>query len=323
MIHKTFRFENMIMKKYTNIYDIENIKDTVDTAIQLKQNPFEFHELGLHKTLVMIFFNSSLRTRLSTEKAARNLGMQVMVLNVNDAWNLEFEDGTVMNMNTTEHIKEAAQVISQYADVIAVRAFPGLIDKEKDASEFVLNSFMKYASIPVVNMESATAHPLQALTDAITIEELKTRSKPKVVLSWAPHPKALPQAVANSFIKMMQVIDVDFSITHPKGYELDPNIVKETPVNYNQKEALKEADFVYVKNWSSYNDYGKILSEDSNWMMTEDKIGDAKFMHCLPVRRNVVVEDAVLDSDQSVVIQQANNRTFAAQIVLKKILENL
>lgn len=313
----------MIMKKYTNIYDIENIKDTVDAAIQLKQNPFEFVELGLHKTLVMLFFNSSLRTRLSTEKAARNLGMQVMVLNVNDAWNLEFEDGTVMNMNTTEHIKEAAQVISQYADVIAVRAFPGLIDKEKDTSEFVLNSFMKYASIPVVNMESATAHPLQALTDAITIEELKTRSKPKVVLSWAPHPKALPQAVANSFIKMMQVIDVDFSITHPKGYELDSNIVKVTPVNYNQEEALKEADFVYVKNWSSYNDYGKILSEDSNWMMTEDKIGEAKFMHCLPVRRNVVVEDAVLDSDQSVVIQQANNRTFAAQIVLKKILENL
>jgi len=311
------------MKKYTDIYDIDNIKDTVDAAIQLKKNPFQFSELGKHKTLVMLFFNSSLRTRLSTEKAARNLGMQVMVLNVNDAWNLEFEDGTVMNLNTTEHIKEAAQVISQYADVIAVRAFPGLIDKEKDASEFVLNSFVKYASVPIVNMESATAHPLQALTDAITIEELKATSKPKVVLSWAPHPKALPQAVANSFIKMMQALDADFSITHPEGYELDSDIIKDTPVNYNQEEALKGADFVYVKNWSSYNDYGKILSEDSKWMMTKEKLGAAKFMHCLPVRRNVVVEDAVLDSKQSVVIQEANNRTYAAQIVLKEILEVL
>jgi len=311
------------MKKYTNINDIENIKEAVKAAIQLKKTPHQDAELGLHKTLVMLFFNSSLRTRLSTEKAARNLGMQVMVLNVNDAWNLEFEDGTVMNLNTTEHIKEAAQVISQYADVIAVRVFPGLVDKEKDASEFVLNSFIKYASIPVVNMESATAHPLQALTDAITIEELKTVSKPKVVLSWAPHPKALPQAVANSFIQMMQTVDVDFSITHPEGYDLNPDIIKGTPVSYNQEEALKDADFVYVKNWSSYTDYGKILSEDANWMMTRAKLRDAKFMHCLPVRRNVVVEDAVLDSEQSVVIQQANNRTYAAQIVLKQILESL
>ena len=313
----------MNMKKYTNINDIENIKDSVQAAIQLKKNPFQYAELGRHKTLVMLFFNSSLRTRLSTEKAARNLGMQVMVLNVNDAWNLEFEDGTVMNLNTTEHIKEAAQVISQYADVIAVRAFPGLIDKEKDASEFVLNSFIKYASVPIVNMESATAHPLQALTDAITIVELKSVSKPKVVLSWAPHPKALPQAVANSFIQMMQTLDVDFSITHPQGYELNPEIIKDTNVNYDQEAALKAADFVYVKNWSSYSDYGKILSEDPNWMMTKNKLGTAKFMHCLPVRRNVVVEDAVLDSTQSVVIQQANNRTYAAQIVLKQILENL
>jgi len=311
------------MKKYTSIYDIDNISETIQEAIQLKKDPFQFTELGHQKTLVMLFFNSSLRTRLSTEKAARNLGMQVMVLNVNDAWNLEFEDGTIMNMNTTEHIKEAAQVISQYADVIAVRAFPSLINKAKDTSEFVLNSFVKYASVPIVNMESATAHPLQALTDAITIEELKSVSKPKVVLSWAPHPKALPQAVANSFIQMMQALDVDFSITHPEGYELDSDIVKDTPVNYNQEAALEAADFVYVKNWSSYSDYGKILSEDPNWMMTKEKLGDAKFMHCLPVRRNVVVEDAVLDSTQSVVIQEANNRTYAAQIVLKQILEVL
>ena len=311
------------MKKYTNIEDIENISETIQEAIYLKENPYQFEDLGTHKTLLMLFFNSSLRTRLSTEKAAKNLGMQVMVLNVSDTWNLEFEDGTIMNLNTSEHIKEAAQVISQYADIIAVRAFPTLIDKQKDESEFVLNSFVKYASVPIVNMESAIAHPLQALADAITIEELKTKQNPKVVLSWAPHPKSLPQAVANSFVEMMQKLDVDFTITHPKGYELNPKITKNIPTNYNQEEALKHADFVYVKNWSSYNDYGKILSEDTNWMMTLEKLNQAKFMHCLPVRRNVVVGDAVLDSEQSVVIQQANNRTFAAQIVLKQILQNL
>jgi N-succinyl-L-ornithine transcarbamylase len=310
------------MKKYTSINDIENIHQIVKEAIQLKKNPFEFENLGRHKTLVMLFFNSSLRTRLSTEKAAKNLGMQVMVLNVNDAWNLEFEDGTVMNLDTSEHVKEAAQVISQYADIIAVRAFPTLKDKQKDESEFVLNSFVKYASVPIVNMESATAHPLQSLADAITVEELKTTPKPKLVLSWAPHPKALPHAVANSFVEMMQELDVDFSITHPKGYELNPEITKDIPINYNQEEALKNADFVYVKNWSSYTDYGKIVSQDPNWMLTKKKLGAAKFMHCLPVRRNVVVEDAVLDSSNSVVIHQANNRTYAAQIVLKKILEN-
>ena len=311
------------MKKYTTIKDITNLSETIQGAIQLKQNPFGFSKTGKHKTLVMLFFNSSLRTRLSTEKAAKNLGMQVMVLNVSDSWNLEFEDGTIMNLNTSEHIKEAAQVISQYADIIAVRAFPSLVDKQKDESEFVLNSFIKYASVPIVNMESSTAHPLQALTDAITIEELKTKQNPKVVLSWAPHPKALPQAVANSFVEMMQNLDVDLTITHPKGYELDQEITKSTPINYNQEEALKNADFVYVKNWSSYYDYGKILNKDKNWMMTQEKLGQAKFMHCLPVRRNVVVDDAVLDSENSVVIQQANNRTFAAQIVLKQILENL
>jgi N-succinyl-L-ornithine transcarbamylase len=286
-------------------------------------NPFEYSELGKHKTLVMLFFNSSLRTRLSTEKAAKNLGMDVMILNVNDAWNLEFEDGTIMNMDTSEHIKEAAQVISQYADIIAVRAFPTLKDKSKDESEFILNNFKKYASVPIVNMESSTAHPLQALTDAITISELTEHKRPKVVLSWAPHPKALPQAVANSFVEMIQNLEIDFTITHPEGYELNSEITKDSLINYNQEEALKDADFVYVKNWSSYNDYGKILNEDKNWMMTKAKLGKAKFMHCLPVRRNVVVEDTVLDSNQSVVIQQANNRTYAAQVVLKQILENL
>ena len=311
------------MKKYTEIKDISNLNETVKEAILLKMNPFEFQELGKYKTLVMLFFNASLRTRLSTEKAAKNLGMDVMVLNVNDAWQLEFEDGTVMNANTSEHVKEAAQVISQYADIIAVRAFPTLTDKTKDQSEYILKSFKKYATVPIVNMESATAHPLQALADAITITELAEKPKPKVVLSWAPHPKALPQAVANSFVEMMQNLEVDLTITHPEGYELDKNITKQIPINYNQEEALQDADFVYVKNWSSFNDYGKVLNQDENWMMTKDKLGNAKFMHCLPVRRNVVVEDAVLDSENSVVIKQANNRTYAAQIVLKQILEGL
>ncbi|MFK7832077.1 MAG: acetylornithine carbamoyltransferase [Winogradskyella sp.] len=311
------------MKNYTSIKDISNLSETIKEAILLKMNPFEFSELGKHKTLVMLFFNSSLRTRLSTEKAAKNLGMDVMIMNVNDAWDLEFEDGTIMNMNKSEHIKEAAQVISQYADVIAVRAFPTLKDKAKDESEQILNSFKKYATVPIVNMESATAHPLQALTDAITISELTEKKRPKVVLSWAPHPKALPQAVANSFVEMMQNLEVDFTITHPEGYDLNPEITKNTTINYNQEATLQNADFVYVKNWSSYNDYGEILSEDENWMMTKAKLDKAKFMHCLPVRRNVVVEDAVLDSNQSVVIQQANNRTFAAQVILKQLLENL
>jgi N-succinyl-L-ornithine transcarbamylase len=311
------------MKKYTEINDISNLSETIKDAILLKMNPYEFETLGKHKTLIMLFFNASLRTRLSTEKAAKNLGMQVMVLNVNDAWNIEFEDGTVMNVNSSEHIKEAAQVISQYADIIAVRAFPSLVDKKKDESEYVLNSFIKYATVPIVNMESATAHPLQALADAITISELTEKSRPKVVLSWAPHPRALPQAVANSFVEMMQNLDVDFTITHPEGYELNPEITKNTPINFNQEDALKNADFVYVKNWSNYKDYGKVLNQDSNWMMTQKKLGKAKFMHCLPVRRNVIVEDPVLDGHNSIVIEQANNRTFAAQIVLKQILENL
>ena len=311
------------MKKYTSINDILNLSETIKEAILLKMNPFEYSDLGKHKTLVMLFFNASLRTRLSTEKAAKNLGMSVMVLNVNDAWNLEFEDGTIMNASSSEHVKEAARVISQYADIIAVRAFPTLTDKQKDESEYVLNSFVKYATVPVINMESATAHPLQALADAITISELADKPKPKVVLSWAPHPRALPQAVANSFVEMMQNMDVDFTITHPEGYELNPEITKNVPINFNQEEALKNADFIYVKNWSNYKDYGKILNQDANWMMTKAKLGNAKFMHCLPVRRNVVVEDEVLDGENSIVIQQANNRTYAAQIILKQILENL
>ena len=311
------------MRHYTDIKDISDLKSSIKEAILLKMEPFKHQEIGKNKTLMMLFFNSSLRTRLSTEKAATNLGMTVMSMDISNVWKLEFEDGSVMNMSTTEHIKEAAHVISQYADIIAIRAFPTLSDKEKDESELILNSFIKYATVPIVSMESATGHPLQSLTDAITITEFSEKRNPKVVLTWAPHPKALPQAVANSFIETMQLMDVDFTITHPKGYELNPEVVKDSKVEYNQEEALKDADFVYTKNWSSYNNYGEILNQDSNWKITKEKLGNAKFMHCLPVRRNVVVDDNVLDSNQSIVIQQANNRTFAAQIVLKNILENL
>ncbi len=311
---------------YLTINDIDNLNEWVQQALQLKKNPFAHQNLGKNKTLGMLFFNPSLRTRLSTQKAAIHLGMNVMVMNfTGEGWTLEFEDGAVMNGGSSEHIKEAAEVISQYCDVLAIRAFAGLIDREKDYAETVMNGFKKYATIPIVNMESAAGHPLQALADAITIEELRPAHRPKVVLSWAPHPKALPQAVANSFVEMMQLQDADFVITHPKGYELHPDVVKNSAIEYNQEKAFANADFVYTKNWSAYHDYGKVLSTHSAWMVTAEKMkltNKACFMHCLPVRRNVIVTDEVLDSPQSVVIQQANNRTFAAQLVLKKILEN-
>ena len=312
------------MKNYTSINDIENINNWIAEAKELKANPLANKNLGKNKTLGLLFFNSSLRTRLSTQKAALNLGMEPIVMNVSgDAWGIEFEDGTVMNGNTAEHIKEAAAVVSQYCDVIAVRAFPTLTDKEKDESEQVLNSFVKYASVPIVSMESATGHPLQGLTDALTISENSIKKKPKVVLSWAPHIKALPHAVANSFTQAMQKMDVEFVIANPKGYDLSKEITKDTPIFHNQEEAFKDADFIYAKNWSSYESYGQLLEVEDNWTITKENIHDAKFMHCLPVRRNVVVEDAVLDSKNSLVIEQANNRTYAAQLVLKKILENL
>lgn len=312
------------MKHYTSINDIDNIHIWIKEARSLKRKPLNYNHLGQNKTLGLLFFNSSLRTRLSTQKAALNLGMNPIVMNVSgDAWGLEFEDGTVMNGSTAEHIKEAAAVVSQYCDIIAVRAFPTLTDKAKDESEQVMSAFKKYASVPIVNMESATGHPLQGLTDALTISEFKKKAKPKVVLSWAPHIKPLPHAVANSFTQAMQKMDVEFVITNPEGYDLNPEITGDTPICHNQEEAFKDADFIYTKNWSSYEDYGKVINTDANWMITKDKIGDAKFMHCLPVRRNMVVEDAVLDTDSSLVIQQANNRTYAAQLVLKKLLENL
>ncbi len=314
------------MRHYTHINDLNNLQETVQNAIELKKNPMQFEQLGKGKTICLLFFNNSLRTRLSTQKAAQNLGMNVIVMNFgSEGWQLEYEDGTVMNQNKAEHVKEAAKVVSQYCDIVAIRAFASLENKEKDEAEEVLNNFIKYASVPVLNMESSIGHPLQALADAITLEEQKTVHKPKVVLSWAPHPKALPHAVANSFIEMMQLQDADFVITHPKGYDLNPEIVKDSKVEYNQEKAFENADFIYTKNWSSYSDYGKVLKTDNEWMITADKMkltNNAKFMHCLPVRRNVVVADEVIDSENSLVIEQANNRTFSAQIVLKKILEN-
>ncbi|WBL21260.1 N-acetylornithine carbamoyltransferase [Zunongwangia sp. HRR-M8] len=314
------------MRHYTSVHDIENLDELIQEAIQLKKENSAAN-LGKGKTLGLLFFNSSLRTRLSTEKAGRLLGMEVLTMNVGaDGWALEFEDGAVMNSDKAEHIKEAAAVLSQYCDVIGVRAFPGLKDKEKDEEEQVINSFKKFASVPVVNLESSTGHPLQALTDAISITELKKKDKLKVVLTWAPHPKALPQSVPNSFAEMMQKMDVDFCVANPEGYDLSDRVLNGTKVYHNQDEALKDADFVYVKNWSSYEKYGEVLSTDPNWTFSKDKLAltnDAKVMHCLPVRRNVIISDEVLDSENSAVIHQANNRTYAAQAVLKQILEGL
>ncbi|HEY9169268.1 MAG TPA: N-acetylornithine carbamoyltransferase [Lutibacter sp.] len=314
------------MRDYININDLGNLQKAVRDAIEIKKNPLQYKALGEGKTICLLFFNNSLRTRLSTQKAAQNLGMNVLVMNFgSEGWELEYEEGAIMNGSKSEHVKEAAKVIAQYCDIVAIRAFASLTDKEKDKAEVVMNGFKKYAAIPLVNMESATGHPLQALADAITMEEFKTAHKPKVVLSWAPHPKALPQAVANSFVEMMQLQDADFVITHPEGYELDPEITKNSTIEHNQEKAFENADFVYVKNWSSFKEYGKVVNTDSSWMITSEKMkltNNAKFMHCLPVRRNVIVTDEVIDSENSIVIQQANNRTFSAQIVLKKILES-
>lgn len=312
------------MQHYLSLKDIDSLPQWVDEAKSLKAAPLQYKTLGAGKTICLLFFNNSLRTRLSTQKAAMNLGMEVIVMNFgSEGWALEYADGSIMDQGTSEHIKEAARVVAQYCDIVGIRAFAGLTDKEQDEAEIVLNGFKKYAGIPVINMESSVGHPLQALADAITLAEHQTKKRPKVVLSWAPHPKALPHAVANSFVEMMQLQDADFVITHPKGYELDPRITKNTKIEYDQNKALEDADFVYVKNWSNYQEYGKVLNQDKNWTITTQKLGNAQFMHCLPVRRNVIVEDEVLDGDQSLVIEQANNRTYSAQIVLKKILETL
>jgi N-succinyl-L-ornithine transcarbamylase len=306
--------------------DIINIQTLVQEALELKTNPLKFQHLGKGKTLGLLFFNSSLRTRISTRKAAQNLGLESIVLNTNDGWQLEFEDGSVMNADKAEHVKEAAAVMSQYFDILGIRAFPGLENRVEDYSEKLINAFLKNASVPILNLESSTQHPLQSVADLVTIEEYKTVKKPKIVLSWAPHPKALPQSVANSFAIWTQAAGYDLTITHPEGMELSPDFVGNATVEYDQKKAFEGADFIYTKNWSSFKNYGQPLQNHEDWMVTQEKMAltnKGYFMHCLPVRRNVVVEDAVLDGSQSLVIQQANNRTFAAQAVLKRMLEVL
>lgn len=314
------------MKHFTTVHDVFNIDQLVQEALNLKQNPYAFSELGKNKTLGLIFMNPSLRTRLSTQKAGMNLGMNVMVMNIDkEGWALELEDGAVMNGTTVEHIKDAAAVMGQYCDIIGIRSFPTLQNKKADYNEKVLLKFMEYCKVPIVSLESATLHPLQSLADLMTIKEQWTENrKPKVVLTWAPHIKALPQAVANSFSEWMLKADVDFEITHPEGYELCEDYTKGTKIFHNQEEALKNADFIYVKNWSTYTDYGKVINSDESWMLTQDKLkstNNAKVMHCLPVRRNVELSDEILDSKNSLVIEQAQNRLFAAQAVLKNILE--
>jgi N-succinyl-L-ornithine transcarbamylase len=310
------------------VKDVPNLMVLVQEALLLKKQPFAESQLGRNKTLGLLFFNSSLRTRLSTQKAAQNLGMQVMVMNVSqDGWALEMEDGVVMNGDKAEHVKEAAAVIGQYCDIIGVRSFASLQNREKDYQEEVIQKFVQYAGVPILSLESATRHPLQSLADLVTIEELKNKNRPKVVLTWAPHPKALPQAVPNSFAEWMnRSEDIDFVITHPEGYELAEEFVGNARVTYHQQEAFEGADFIYAKNWSSYRQYGQILSKDPNWTVNAQKMAltdQAKFMHCLPVRRNMIVTDEVIDSPNSVVIQEAGNRVFAAQAVLKHMLLNL
>ena len=315
------------MRNFLNVHDVEHPELLAQQAIAIKENRFAHKYLGENKTMVLLFLNSSLRTRISTQKAAQNLGMNTIVLNLGqDSWQMEYEDGAIMNGNTAEHIKEGAAVISEYADIIGIRSFPSLTDREKDYSEYVLNKFLENVKVPIVNMESATVHPLQSLTDLMTIREYTTKKKPKVVLSWAPHIRALPQCVPNSFAEWMNKSEVEFIITHPKGYELNERFSGNAPIIYNQEEAFENADFIYAKNWSSYADYGKIIGQHNDWMITDKKMqltNHAKFMHCLPLRRNVVASDDVLDSDYSIVIQEAANREFAAQAVIKNILEHL
>ncbi len=330
-------FNNFIAqlgKKLTNflsVQDVENIEALIQSAKKFRAAPDSQIALGKGKRMGLIFLNPSLRTRLSTQIAAQHLGMEVTVFNASqDGWSLEFADGAVMNGTHAEHVRDAAPILGQYFDVLGIRTFPSLKDREEDYSEFVMNQFVKYSGIPVVSLESATVHPLQSLADLITIDDLMAatgRNKPKVVLTWAPHVKPLPQCVANSFCEwMVRWNRCDFVVTHPPGFELDPRFTGNTPVLYNQEEALEGADFVDVKNWSGYQEYGKVASGYADWMLTLQKLSgthhQAKIMHCLPVRRNVELSDEVLDSPHSVVTVEAANRVWSAQAVLAEILKN-
>lgn len=317
------------MRNYTSIKQWDNLDEAFAKAFAVKQNPFADQALGRNKTLLMIFFNNSLRTRLSTQKAALNLGMNVIVLDVNQgAWKLETERGVIMDGDKSEHLLEAIPVMGSYCDIIGVRSFARFESKEADYNEEILNQFIKYSGKPVFSMEAATRHPLQTFADMITIEEYKKTAKPKVVMTWAPHPKALPQAVPNSFAEGLNMTDYEFVITHPHGYELAPEFVGNAIVEYDQDKALEGADFVYAKNWAAYGDpnYGKVISKDMSWTVTSEKMAltnNAYFMHCLPVRRNMIVSDDVIESPQSIVIPEAANRVVSAQTVLKEILLGL
>lgn len=317
------------MRNFTNVHDIISIPDALAKAQYVKQNPFADQVLGKNKTLLMIFFNSSLRTRLSTQKAAMNLGMNVIVLDINQgAWKLETERGMIMDSDKPEHILEAIPVMGSYCDIIGVRSFAKFENKSDDYNEVIINQFINYSGKPVFSMEAATRHPLQSFADLITIEEYKKCERPKVVLTWAPHPKALPQAVANSFSEWMNETDYEFVITHPKGYELDPAFVGKAKVEYDREKAFEGADFIYAKNWSAFSDpnYGKVISTDRSWTVDSASMAltnNAFFMHCLPVRRNMIVTDEVIESPQSIVIPEAANRVVSAQTVLKEILTGL
>jgi N-succinyl-L-ornithine transcarbamylase len=323
------------LKQFISVNDVSNINALVEKALGFKANPFNAKSIGANKRIGCLFLNPSMRTRLSTQIAAQNLGMEVIVFNVGaEGWALEFEEGAIMNGTTVEHVKDAAPIIGQYFDVLAIRTFPSLKNREEDYSERYIKQFIKYSGIPVVSLESATLHPLQSLTDVMTIKETwdatnhklqTTNDKPKVVLTWAPHVKPLPQCVANSFAQWITAWgEADFVVTHPEGYELDEQFTKGATITHNQEEALKDADYVYVKNWSSYHDYGQILCRDDSWMLTAEKLAitkDAKVMHCLPVRRNVELSDEILDSPNSIITHEAVNRVWAAQAVLSEILE--
>lgn len=317
------------MNKFLSANDVTDLPMLIAKALEYKSNPYRDSQLGLRKRMGMLFLNPSMRTRLSTQIAAQNLGMEAIVFNVGqDGWALEFEDEAIMSGNTVEHVKEAAPILGKYFDILGIRTFPSLKNKEEDYSELYINQFIKYANVPIVSLESATLHPLQSLTDLITIQEtFKEKRKPKIVLTWAPHVKALPQCVANSFSQWITNWgEADFVITHPENYELDPKFTQGSTITLNQDEALKGADFVYVKNWSTYDDYGRIYCNDPNWMLTNKKLKEtnhAKVMHCLPVRRNVELSDEVLDSAASMVTQQASNRVWAAQAVLSELIKKL
>ncbi|MBR1948091.1 MAG: acetylornithine carbamoyltransferase [Bacteroidaceae bacterium] len=317
------------MRNFITVNDIGDLKSAVKEALEIKADRFKYCELGKNKTLMMVFFNSSLRTRLSTQKAALNLGMNVIVLDINQgAWKLETERGVIMDGDKPEHILEAIPVMGSYCDVIGVRSFARFESKADDYNEVILNQFIKYSGRPVFSMEAATRHPLQSFADLITIEEHKTKERPKVVLTWAPHPKALPQAVPNSFAEWMNAADYDFVITHPKGYELDPAFVGNARVEYDQMKAFEGADFIYAKNWAAYtgDNYGKVICTDRSWTVSERQMAvtnNAHFMHCLPVRRNMIVTDEVIECPRSLVIPEAANREISATVVLKRIVESL